>query len=60
MAPSQMTAGVAWLLVEDRCAALTQEMTKLKELAREATEGATTHLEEARVRANKDGHPNLR
>ena len=45
---------------EDRCAALTREMTGLKELAREATEGAMAHAEEARVRANKDGHPNLR
>ena len=47
-------------LAEDRCGALTREMTELKELAREATEGATAHAEEARVRANKDGHPNLR
>ena len=47
-------------LAEDRCGALTREMTELKELAREVTEGATAHAEEARVRANKDGHPNLR
>jgi nucleoprotein TPR len=38
------------LLAEDRCAALAREMTELKELAREATEGATAHAEEARVR----------
>jgi len=36
-----------------------REITELKELAREATEGAMVHTEEARVRANKDGHPNL-
>ena len=48
------------LLAEDRCAALMRKMTELKELAREATEGATTHAEEARVRAKEDGHPNLR
>jgi len=35
-------------------------MTELKELAREATEGGTAHTEEARVRANENGHPNLR
>ena len=34
-------------LLEDWCAALTREMTELKELAREATEGATEHAEEA-------------
>ena len=33
-------------MLEDRCAALTREMTELKELAREATEGATEHAEE--------------
>ena len=48
------------LLVEDRCAALMREITELKELAREGTEGATAHDEEAQLRANKDGHPNLR
>ena len=46
-------------MLEDWCAALTREMTELKELAREATEGATAHAEEAQLRANKDGHPNL-
>jgi hypothetical protein len=35
-------------MLEDRCAALTREMTELKELAREATEGATEHAEKAR------------
>jgi len=34
-------------LLEDWCAALTREMTELKELAREATEGAPEHAEEA-------------
>ena len=34
-------------LLEDWCVALTREMTELKELAREATEGATEHVEEA-------------
>ena len=42
------------LLAENRCVALTREMTELKELAREATEGATAHAEEAQLRANKD------
>jgi hypothetical protein len=37
-------------LLEDRCAALTREMTELEELAREATEGATEHAQEARER----------
>ena len=36
--------------LEDRCTALTREMTKLEELVREATEGATEHAEEARER----------
>ena len=35
-------------LLEDRSAALTREMTDLKELAMEVTEGATEHAEEAR------------
>ena len=48
------------LLAEDWCMALMQEMTELKEVVREATEGVTAHTEEARVRANEDGHPNLR
>ena len=48
------------LLAEDWCVALTREMMELKELAREATEGATAHTKEALVRANKGGHPNLR
>jgi len=48
------------LLAEDWCVALMREMMELKELAREATEGATAHAKEARVRANKGGHPNLR
>ena len=34
-------------MLEDRCAALTREMTELKELAREATEGVTEHAEKA-------------
>jgi len=32
------------LLAEDWCVALTREMTELKDLAREATEGATAHV----------------
>ena len=37
-------------LLEDRSAALTREMTDLKELAMEVTEGAKEHAEEARER----------
>jgi len=48
------------LLAENQCVALMWEMTELKKLAREATEGATAHAEEAQLRANKDGPPNFR
>ncbi len=37
------------LLAEDRCAALNREMAELKQLAREATEGATAQDEETRA-----------